>query len=191
MNCGGQGVYLWFLCRELARLGFEIDVFVGPPYPDPMPFARSVHRLPNQEFWAKWFSRDYAGMLPAGNNRRSAIFHPLNFYELAASRMGFLPGALRLQHARLHEASQRRLRVRRALGSRPRRPVPGLRTAGIAGARDFPVVTTVHHPLTSIAGLPSSATRISPRRSEAMQFYPIGMQSFVARRTGARPHLLR
>ena len=42
MRCGGQGVYLWFLARELARLGHSVDVFVGPPYPDPMPFARSV-----------------------------------------------------------------------------------------------------------------------------------------------------
>ena len=27
MRCGGQGVYLWFLARELARLGHEIDVY--------------------------------------------------------------------------------------------------------------------------------------------------------------------
>ena len=46
MRCGGQGVYLWFLVRELARLGHEVDVIVGPPYPDPMPFARSVTHLP-------------------------------------------------------------------------------------------------------------------------------------------------
>ena len=37
MRCGGQGIYLWFLARELARLGHTIDVLVGPPYPDPMP----------------------------------------------------------------------------------------------------------------------------------------------------------
>ena len=36
MECGGQGVYLWFLARELARLGHRVEVFVGPPYPDPM-----------------------------------------------------------------------------------------------------------------------------------------------------------
>ena len=47
MNSGGQGIYLWFLAREMARLGHEVHVFVGPPYPDPMPFARVV-RLPNQ-----------------------------------------------------------------------------------------------------------------------------------------------
>jgi len=33
MRCGGQGIYLWFLARELARLGHRIDVLVGPPYP--------------------------------------------------------------------------------------------------------------------------------------------------------------
>ncbi len=53
MNSGGQGIYLWFLAREMARLGHSVDVFVGPPYPDPMPFARVVE-LPNQQFWAKW-----------------------------------------------------------------------------------------------------------------------------------------
>lgn len=51
MRCGGQGVYLWFLVRELVRLGHEVDVLVGPPYPDPMPFAGSVMHLPNQQFW--------------------------------------------------------------------------------------------------------------------------------------------
>ena len=71
MNCGGQGVYLWFLTRELARLGFEIDVFVGPPYPDPMPFAERVHHIKNQEHWAKWFTRDYAGMVP--NEKPSGV----------------------------------------------------------------------------------------------------------------------
>ena len=64
MKCGGQGVYLWFLVRELAQLGIDVDVFVGPPYPDPMPFARSVHRLPNRQFWAQWFTRDWAAMFP-------------------------------------------------------------------------------------------------------------------------------
>ena len=33
MRCGGQGVYLWFLARELARLGHRLDVFAGPPSP--------------------------------------------------------------------------------------------------------------------------------------------------------------
>ena len=26
MRCGGQGIYLWFQARELARLGHEVEV---------------------------------------------------------------------------------------------------------------------------------------------------------------------
>ena len=58
MACGGQGVYLWFLARALAEQGHEVDVFVGPPHPDPMPFAGQVEHLPNQQLWARWFARD-------------------------------------------------------------------------------------------------------------------------------------
>ncbi|MFP6622743.1 MAG: hypothetical protein VCC20_04630, partial [Myxococcota bacterium] len=85
MECGGQGVYLWFLARELTRLGHRVEIFVGPPYPDPMPFAKSVQALPNQEHWARWFTRDYAGMIPDGG--AAAALNPLNLYELGASRL--------------------------------------------------------------------------------------------------------
>ena len=81
MQCGGQGVYLWFLVRELARLGHQVDVVVGPPYPDPMPFARWVHHLPNERFWGKWFAADRRDLIPRPHALK--IFQPLNFYELA------------------------------------------------------------------------------------------------------------
>ena len=64
MRCGGQGVYLWFLARELARQGHRVDVWVGPPYPDPMPFARSVNELRNHQYWGKWFSKDRRALIP-------------------------------------------------------------------------------------------------------------------------------
>jgi glycosyltransferase involved in cell wall biosynthesis len=178
MNCGGQGIYLWFLARELARLGHSVDVLVGPPYPDPMPFARQVQELPNEQFWAKWFRRDRAAFLPRPKPLR--IFAPLNFYELAASRLGFLPEPFAFS-----------LRALRALASRMRK---GVRYDivhdvqclgyGILGIRalGLPVVTTVHHPL-------SVDRRASFVRDEdfsdalgTMTFYPIGMQALVARR---------
>ena len=31
MACGGQGVYLWYLARELTRLGIEVDVVADAP----------------------------------------------------------------------------------------------------------------------------------------------------------------
>ncbi len=33
-HCGGQGVYIRHLSRELARLGHDVEVFSGQPYPD-------------------------------------------------------------------------------------------------------------------------------------------------------------
>ena len=178
MNCGGQGVYLWFLSRELARLGFDIDVFVGPPYPDPMPFADRVHHIKNQEHWAKWFTRDYPGMLPKQNPL--AAFKPLNMYELAASRLGFLPEpfafsvrAFRSISA-LMRAGQRWDLVHdvQCLGY----GLLGLRALGL------PVVTTVHHPLTVDRRASFIRDNNITEAIGSMQFYPIGMQSFVARR---------
>ena len=177
MRCGGQGVYLWFLARELTRLGHSVDVFVGPPYPDPMPFARSVTELPNEQFWARWFGGSAAGMLP---DSPLSIFEPLNFYELAATYFGFLPEpfAFSVRSLRAVAAALRRgqrydiIHDVQCLGW----GVLGMRALGM------PVVTTVHHPL-------SVDRRASFIRDEGlrealgtMAFYPVGMQATVARR---------
>ena len=89
MQSGGQGIYLWFLARELARCGHEVHVLSGPPFPDAMPFARSVVRVPNEGFWARRFQKDPAALLPRPDP--FAVFEPLNFWEYAATWFGFLP----------------------------------------------------------------------------------------------------
>ena len=33
-HCGGQGVYIRHLSRELAALGHDVEVFSGQPYPE-------------------------------------------------------------------------------------------------------------------------------------------------------------
>ena len=33
-HCGGQGIYLRHLSRELTALGHSVEVFSGQPYPD-------------------------------------------------------------------------------------------------------------------------------------------------------------
>ena len=178
MRCGGQGVYLWFLARELAKLGHEIDVLVGPPYPDPMPFAASVQELPNEQFWGGWFAHDRHAMLPRPNPLR--IFLPLNFYELAASRIGFLPEAFAFSVRAFRQIARRAsLGIHYDI-------VHDVQCLGWGDlglmALGLPVVTTIHHPL-------SVDRRFSFVRDESfrdalgtMTFYPIGMQSFVARR---------
>ncbi len=178
MHCGGQGVYIWFLARELARLGHHVDVFVGPPFPDPMPFAGEVVTLPNQQFWAKWFMRDWARFLPRPNPLR--VFEPLNFYELASSRLGFLPEPFAFS-----------VRALRTMAGRLRRGVRydlvhdvqclGYGLLGIR-ALGLPMVTTIHHPLTVDRRASFVRDQTMTDAIGTMQFYPIGMQSFVARR---------
>ena len=46
-HCGGQGVYVRHLSRELHELGHHVEVFSGQPYPelDPGPVLREVPSL--------------------------------------------------------------------------------------------------------------------------------------------------
>lgn len=178
MQCGGQGVYLWFLARELARMGHEVEVFVGPPYPDPMPFARSLTELPNQGFWGRWFTRDYLGMLPADNWLK--IFQPLNFYELGTSFLGFLPEPFACS-CRAFAAIAATLRLGRGLDIVHDVQVLGYGTLGLR-AMGLPVVSTVHHPLSVDRRASFVRDRTLFEAIGTQQFYPIGMQSFVARR---------
>ena len=49
-HCGGQGVYVRHLSRELAALGHHVEVLSGPPYPDLDPAVRLVE-LPSLDFY--------------------------------------------------------------------------------------------------------------------------------------------
>jgi glycosyltransferase involved in cell wall biosynthesis len=178
MHCGGQGVYLWFLARELARLGHQVDVLVGPPYPDPMPFANRVTALPNEQFWGKWFLKERRQIIPQPRPLR--IFEPLNFYELAASYLGFLPEPMAFSVRAFREVAARlRTGTRydiihdvQCLGY----GILGIRKLGI------PAVTTVHHPLTVDRRASFDRDESLREAIGTMSFYPVAMQGFVARR---------
>ncbi len=178
MQCGGQGIYLWFLARELTRLGHHVDVIVGPPYPDPMPFAGSVSEVENEMFWAKWFLKDWSDFF--SSERPFQVFQPLHFYELAASRMGFLPEPFAFSlRAFSRLAKQLRAGARYDL-------VHDVQCLGYGllgmQAMGLPVVTTVHHPLTVDRRASFVRDQSLIEAVGTMQFYPIGMQAFVARR---------
>lgn len=178
MNCGGQGVYLWFLARELARLGHEISVLVGPPWPAEMPFARSVERLDDPQFWGKWFFSDRRDLLPKPNPLR--VFEPLAFYELAASRIGFLPEPLAFS-VRAFRALARRLGNGERFDLVHDVQCLGYGLLGVR-ALGLPVVTTIHHPLSVDRRASFARDRTLREALGTMEFYPVGMQAYVARR---------
>jgi glycosyltransferase involved in cell wall biosynthesis len=128
--------------------------------------------------WAKWFTRDYSGML--GDRAGIEVLSPLNFYELAASRLGFLPEPFAFS-----------CRAFRALSAALRR---GARWDlvhdvqclgyGLLGVRamGLPTVATVHHPLTVDRRASFVRDTTLGEAVGTAQFYPVGMQAFVARR---------
>ncbi len=178
MVSGGQGIYLWFLARELTRLGHRVDVIVGPPYPDPMPFAASVTPLHDERFWGKWFSRDRSLLLPQPRPLR--IFEPLNFWSFGATWFGFLPEPFAFSLRAL-----RHVATRLAAGERWDivHDVQSLGW-GLLGIRalGLPIVTTIHHPLSVDRRSSFARDRTLREALGTMTFYPAGMQAAVARR---------
>jgi glycosyltransferase involved in cell wall biosynthesis len=169
--CGGQGVYLYFLSRELARMGHTPTVLAGPPDPWPMPWARMIP-VESLNLWG--VRRNF---LPAGAPWR--IFRPLNFFEFAATRFGFFP--------EMFIFSLRAMRILRRL-------LPGTRFDlfhdvqslgyGLLLVKHFgrPLITTVHHPLTVDFRHSLERDRNFTEKYYTLVFYPLRMQGRVIRR---------
>ena len=180
MKSGGQGVYLHALTRELAAMGCEIDVFVGPPYPDPLPWAR-VERLPNQMFWGKRFDKRPGAFLDRA--APWAMFRPLDFYEFAVTRFGFLPEPFAF-------SVRAALAVRRALRAGARYTlVHDVQSLGYGllwlQALGLPVVSTIHHPLSIDLRSSLARDRSFAERKGSLTFYPVRTQARVARQLAA------
>ena len=180
MQSGGQGVYLHALTRELAALGHEIDVFVGPPYPDPMPWAR-VRRIRNGRYWGARFARQRGAFLPRPDPFQ--IFRPLDFYEFAVTRFGFLPEPLAFSlRAARGVVRQMRAGVRYDVVHDVQSLGYGLLWLRMLG---LPVVSTIHHPLTVDRRSSLRRDRSFKELKGTLTFYPVAMQGRVARRLDA------
>lgn len=174
MYSGGQGVYTAMVTRELARMGHDVHLIVGPPWPDTDPLV-TVHKVPSysvyrlletQRFW--FYGRDPMSFL-----------HPLNAYELASSRAG--------QFSVMSAYSWRAYMKWREL--QPQHRFDIVHDVQVLGygtwmikASGMPVVANIHHPL-SIDRLNQmrQATRLGWMLRVQM-FYPFWMQEVVARR---------
>ncbi len=176
-HCGGQGVYVRALSRELVALGHDVEVFSGPPYPDldPGPVLTEVpsldlyrepdpFRLPClREFRSPVDVLEFALMCTA------AFPEPLTF-SLRVAR------ALRARTADLDSPLFDIVHDNQTLGT-------GLLRLQRAG---FPVVATVHHPITEdrrhdLAAAPTLRKRFATRRWYSF----LRMQSRVVRQLPA------
>jgi glycosyltransferase involved in cell wall biosynthesis len=173
-HSGGQGVYVRHLSRELARLGHEVEVLSGPPYPelDEVPGLR-LTRVPSLDL--------YREPDPFRVPRLREFRSPVDVLEFALMCTAAFPEPLTFS-----------LRAARLLGRRGVRPDVvhdnqglgyGLLALQRAGQH---VVATCHHPITvdrrhDLAAAPTWRKRLATRRWYS--FLP--MQGRVLRRLPA------
>lgn len=81
MLSGGQGVYLHYVSRELARMGHDVHVIAGVPYPT-VSDGVELHKIKNFSFWSYLDNFDEY----AYRTHPLLYFHPVNLFEFATSR---------------------------------------------------------------------------------------------------------
>ena len=166
MYCGGQGVYLYYLSRELHRMGHEVHVIVGPPYPQ---VADGVieHRVENLNIFEFGFPK----------NDPFKIFTPLNLYDVAVTRVGKFPEMFTFSFRSYDK-------LRQIMAEHKFDIIHDNQTLGYGNilmkSLGVPVVATIHHPLpidkmTDLPYIHSIKARL--RR---ILFYPFLMQHMAA-----------
>ena len=169
---GGQGVYLYHLTRELARLGHQVDLVVGPPYPLSLDGWARVHRIENLNLWGV-YGRAWLPQRPLD------LFRPWNLVDFAATRARFFPEPLTFSLRAL-------ARLPRLLERRGFDLLHDVQTLGYGllamKAFGLPLLTTVHHPLGIDRGEAFARNRTWNELYHTAVFYPVLMQGFVIRR---------
>jgi len=167
-HCGGQGVYVRNLSRELVALGHDVEVVSGPPYPDLDPGVR-LTQLPSLDL--------YRDPDPFRTPNWREFRSPIDVLEYALMGTAAFPEPLTFS-----------LRAWRELRRRDTRPdvVHDNQTLGYGMQllqRDgFPVVATLHHPITVDRQHDLAAARGIRKRFSTWRWYSfLRMQRRVAR----------
>ncbi len=169
-HCGGQGIYLRHLSRELAALGHHVEVFSGQPYPElePGPVLREVPSLDL-----------YADENPFRTPRLSEYRDWIDVLEFTTMKTGAFPEPLTFSLRAL-----RLLRARRAdFDLVHDNQVLAYGLLGLARA-GLPLVTSIHHPISVDRRIERAAARGRDRVGKWRWYSFVRMQGRVARRAG-------
>lgn len=169
-HCGGQGIYLRHLSRELAALGHHVEVYSGQPYPELEPGPRLL-TLPSLDLYrdddpfrtpglAEY--RDWIDLLEVGMMWTAAFPEPLTF-SIRALR------ALRTRRADFDIVHDNQVLAYGMLG------IPRL---------GLPLVTSIHHPISVDRRIELAQARGISRITKRRWYAFVRMQARVARRVG-------
>jgi len=174
MYSGGQGVYLYYLTRELARMGHEVHVLAGPPYPT-LDEKVIGHDLQTHSYWS------YHHVKEDFLFKRNPLthFHPVNFYEFVSTRIA-------LSSLLLTFSVRAWIKLRELSKEHRFDIVHDNQTLSygisLMQASGFPVVATIHHPLTIDLQNALQQSRSLYEQARRILWSPWVMQQVVARR---------
>ena len=152
-HCGGQGVYVRHLSRELVALGHTVEVFSGQPYPE-LDEGVSLTKVPSLDLYREpdpfrtpkpGEYRDLIDVEEVLTMWTAGFPEPKTFSKRAARLMKDRAGDFDIVHDN---------------------QVLGYGMLDIA-AQGFPLITTIHHPITfdrriDIATAPTLAQEAQP-----------------------------
>jgi MMP alpha-(1->4)-mannosyltransferase len=172
-HCGGQGVYVRNLSRELHALGHQVEVFSGQPYPDldPGPVLRELPSLDlyrdddpfRTPHWREY--RDWADVLETAMMWGGAFPEPLTFSVRALRALAARAADFDVVHDN------------QGLGY----GMLGLRRLGL------PLVTSIHHPISVDRRIDLASAGWRSALSKRRWYGFVRMQARVARRVAGPP----
>lgn len=176
--CGGQGVYVRHLSRELARLGHSVEVIGAQPYPvlDAVGDGVRLTELPSLDLYRqpdpfrtpkREEYRDWVDALEVGTMWTGGFPEPLTFSLRARRHLAARRGDFDVIHDN-QTLGYGLLGGPRALGA--------------------PLVTTIHHPITVDRQLELDAARGWKRRASVRRWY--GFARMQKRVSGRLPSVL-
>jgi glycosyltransferase involved in cell wall biosynthesis len=170
-HCGGQGIYLRHVSREVAALGHHVEVYSGQPYPELEP-GPQLRTLPSLDLYRDENPfrtprpgeyRDWIDLLEVGMMWTAAFPEPLTF-SIRALR------ALRSRTADFDIVHDNQV-LAYGLLAIPRR-------------LGLPLVTSIHHPISVDRRIELAQAKGWSRLTKRRWYSFVRMQARVARRVG-------
>lgn len=170
--CGGQGIYIFNLAKELSALGVSVDVIVGPPYPDEMKAFATVHKIENLNIWAVKTG-------DIGYDKLTRLISPWNFIDFILTRFHIFP---EIQTFSIRAF----ILIKKLVKKKQYHVIHDVNTLGWGllpvKAFGIPVISTIHHPLTRDMEADLNAAKTFWQKLCILLFYPVKMQKFVINR---------